>query len=561
MSTSSLPHTAVPRQSTEKNACIYARVSTTDQADNGYSLPTQIEACHALAAQQEYHVDPAHLFTDDYTGTSLNRPQLRRLRELVRSGAVQTVLVHDLDRLSRRLVHQLILTEEFERAGVALLVVTMPRDTKTPEGQLLVNVQSVLAEYEREKLRERTLRGLRGRAQAGKPPGGTVPLGYRYHNERYEIDEGEARLVRRIFAMYIEEGLSINAIVKRLTAERVPTHSDRRQRHQKKLGVGIWHGARVHGVLTSETYIGTLYYNKTERIASAANPDKKTRWRQRPREEWIEIPVPPIITQGVFDATQAQTRRNAAQSRRNMKYDYLLSGRLVCGACKRRMHGQCDVRTMRRFYKCTRPPWQLETPCRGEINAETLEATVWHAVEAALNNPALITDEVADRHAHAGEQHGELVREREALERQLARCERDMVKWEAAYLDEVIDLADFKVKKADITTQQAALEAEVARVIVQRQQLEQHEAQTTMLESYITRVRDQLTTFTFAEKRKALEPLNIMVTWHRPNRFEIAGNIDFEPLTVGEIAYDAPSCMGAPGARAIPRRQTAATAP
>jgi site-specific DNA recombinase len=516
-------------------------VSTTDQADNGYSLPTQIEACHALATQQGYHVDPAHIFTDDYTGTSLNRPQLRRLREVVRSGAVQTVLVHDLDRLSRRLVHQLILTEEFERAGVALIIGTTPRDTKTPEGQLLVNVQSVLAEYEREKLRERTLRGLCGRAQAGKPPGGTVPLGYRHQNGRYEIDEGEALLVRRIFAMYIEEGLSINAIVKRLTAERVPTHSDRRQRHQKKLDVGIWHGARVHGVLTSETYIGALYYNKTERIASATNPDKKTRWRQRPREEWIGIPVPPIITQEVFDAAQAQTRHNAAQSRRNMKYDYLLSGRLVCGACARRMHGQCDVRTMRRFYKCTRPPWQLETPCRGEINAETLEATVWHAVEAALNNPTLITDEVARRRAHAGEQDGELVREREALERQLTRCERDMTKWEAAYLDEVIDLADFKAKKADITTQQAALEAELVRVTVQQRQLEQHDAETTMLESYIDRVRNQLTTFTFAEKRRALGMLNIMVTWQRAYPLKIEGSIAFEHPAVGKIASNAPS--------------------
>jgi len=133
----------------------------------------------------------------------------------------------------------LILTEEFERAGVALHIVTMPDQAKSPETQLLTNVKGVLAEYEREKLRERTLRGLRGRAQAGKAPGGTVPLGYRYQNGRYDIDENEARLVRRIFAMYVKEGLSINAIVKRLTEERVPTHADRRQRRQKKLGVGI----------------------------------------------------------------------------------------------------------------------------------------------------------------------------------------------------------------------------------------------------------------------------------------------------------------------------------
>src|SRR6516225_1514659 len=101
-------------------AAIYARVSTTDQADRGYSLPTQLEACQAMARQEGYVVPETHVLMDDYTGTSLNRPQFTQLRDLVRQRLVQAVFVYDLDRLSRKLTHQLLLSEEFEQAVVAL---------------------------------------------------------------------------------------------------------------------------------------------------------------------------------------------------------------------------------------------------------------------------------------------------------------------------------------------------------------------------------------------------------------------------------------------------------
>jgi len=123
-------------------AAIYARVSTTDQADKGYSLPTQMEACQLLAEQHGYTVPDTHIFVDDYTGMSLNRPQFTPLRGLVRQRLVQAVFVHDLDRLSRKLAHQLLLSEEFEQAGVALRIVTMPDGAKTPEAQLLSTVGS-----------------------------------------------------------------------------------------------------------------------------------------------------------------------------------------------------------------------------------------------------------------------------------------------------------------------------------------------------------------------------------------------------------------------------------
>src|SRR4030095_5513397 len=140
MLTSSVSHTAVPRQSPETYAAIYARVSTADQADKGYSLPTQIEACQALAHQEGYSVPDTHVFVDDYTGTSLNRPQFTKLRDLVHQRLVPGGFVYDVGRMSRKMWDQLLLSEEFEQAGVSLRVVTMPDGAKTPEAQLLTNV-------------------------------------------------------------------------------------------------------------------------------------------------------------------------------------------------------------------------------------------------------------------------------------------------------------------------------------------------------------------------------------------------------------------------------------
>jgi site-specific DNA recombinase len=155
-------------------AAIYARVSTQDQADRGYFLPTQIEACLAWAQQHGYSVPEHSVFSEDYTGMSLNRPQCKKLRELVQQ-LVQMVIVYNQDRLSCKLAHQLLLSEQFDQAGVPLYVLSMPTTEKTPEAQLFSNMRGVFAEYERAKILERTARGRIGRAKAGHPPRVSFP--------------------------------------------------------------------------------------------------------------------------------------------------------------------------------------------------------------------------------------------------------------------------------------------------------------------------------------------------------------------------------------------------
>src|SRR5262249_22301533 len=201
------------------------------------------------------------------TGTSLNRPQFSKLRDLVRQQLVQAVFVYDLDRLSRKLAHQLLLSDEFEQSGVALRIVTMPEGAKTPEAQLLSNVRGIIAEYERAKILERTARGRRGRAQAGHATYGGRTLGYIYvkHVDKgahYEIHPEEAALVRRIFCLCVEDRLSTYAIAELLTKEGVATPLGQR----RTLSALVWHPSTIASVLRNTTYIATQYEGKRQRL-------------------------------------------------------------------------------------------------------------------------------------------------------------------------------------------------------------------------------------------------------------------------------------------------------
>jgi site-specific DNA recombinase len=128
-----------------KYAAMYARVSTEDQG-KGFSIPTQVEVCQQLATNEGYIVPESHVLLDEgISGTTMDRPGLHRLRELVQAQAIAAVIVIDPDRLSRNLGHQLLLAEELEQAGVKLMIVSHPLE-RGPEGWLFFQMRGALAE-------------------------------------------------------------------------------------------------------------------------------------------------------------------------------------------------------------------------------------------------------------------------------------------------------------------------------------------------------------------------------------------------------------------------------
>ena len=186
-------------------AAIYARVSSDKQKEEN-TIASQTAALIAFAREQGYSVPDQWVFEDEgYSGATLVRPGLERVRDLAAEGQIQAILVHAPDRLSRKYAYQVLLTEEFARAGVEVLFVKAPRNA-TAEDQLLLQFQGMIAEYERAQILERSRRGKRHRAREGRVSVlSGAPFGYRYVRKTdqmaayYEVIEAEAQIVRSVF--------------------------------------------------------------------------------------------------------------------------------------------------------------------------------------------------------------------------------------------------------------------------------------------------------------------------------------------------------------------------
>ena len=188
---------------------LYARVSSDQQAQHN-TIASQLGAIHTFATAQGVTVDPDLIFADNgISGTTLMRPKLDLLRDKAVAGDIDQVLILSPDRLARKYTHQLLLVEEFKKLGVSITFVNRQIAT-SPEDQLLLQMQGVIAEYEREKILERHRRGKLHKAQQGKVSVlSGAPYGYVYipatdtEDARYEILEREATIVQRVFHLLV----------------------------------------------------------------------------------------------------------------------------------------------------------------------------------------------------------------------------------------------------------------------------------------------------------------------------------------------------------------------
>jgi site-specific DNA recombinase len=327
-------------------------------------LQTQTDSCRKYAAENGFTVAAEAEFREEgVSGAKLDRPELDKLRALIDQNQLDAVIVHTADRLSRNLAHSYILRDEWQKAGVELHCVDRGLSQDTAEGRLSDNVQAVIAEYEREKIRERTRRGKLAKAQAGKWVGGSPPAyGYKTHGRGREvtlcIDEAEALTVRRIFDMYAG-GDSLLTIAARLTAESVPPPN------RGSNGRG-WYIRTVKAILQRRGYIGEFTY----------------------RSVIIPLPHLAIVEPATWAAAQAQRGKNIARSGRNRQHDYLLSSFIRC-ACGRAM---CGIWAKKRkggkyfYYRCSSDDKHL-IDCREKwLRADIADCKVWAWVYGLLEN-------------------------------------------------------------------------------------------------------------------------------------------------------------------------------
>jgi len=244
---------------TSMRVAIYARVSSDQQVEGG-TVASQLAALQARLAQDGARLEPACRFVDEgYSGATLVRPGLERLRDLVTTGTLDRVYVYAPDRLARRYAYQVLLLDEFRRGGAEVVFLNRPIGVSS-EDDLLLQVQGMVAEYERAQILERSRRGKRHAARRGAVSVlSTAPYGYRYIDKRhgggvarYEVIEDEAAVVRRMFEWLGRDRVSIGEVCRRL----------RQAGHCTRAGVA-WQRGTVWRVLKNPAYTGRAAFGKT----------------------------------------------------------------------------------------------------------------------------------------------------------------------------------------------------------------------------------------------------------------------------------------------------------
>jgi site-specific DNA recombinase len=502
---------AAPGRASLKTAALYARVST-DKQEKEETVESQLDALRRRAQERGSDVPAEYVFVDEgFSGARLDRPGLDRLRDLASEGAFDEILVYSPDRLARQYAYQVVVCEEFKRAGCEVVFLNHAFG-QTPEEQMLLQVQGVFAEYERALIKERTRRGRIYAARQGRVNWGVSPYGYRYvpktdtTPQELVIDEKEAEVVREMYRWLVEEQLSSHAIQVRLNQRGVPS--------RKNSPRGWWQSGVIN-VLRNRVYTGEGYYNKMARV-DAWRPNKGRGFKDmhpgnlrsrapRPREEWIPVRVPAIIDPETWRLAQEQLARNRERApRNNKKHKYLLRSLLICGRCGRRIQGAWN-RGGGHYICPDRYPRHTAWACDGRmISVAWTDELVWNQVKAMLSDPALLK-------AHYQEGRGDpAVSTREEQEghrigRKISALERETKRLVDAYQAEVIDLEELKERRERVEDHGRMLRERLRELEKDRTDREQELRLLEGLEAFCQSVRGTLEEPTFEVRQKVLQ--------------------------------------------------------
>jgi site-specific DNA recombinase len=366
-----------------KKAIIYARVST-DKQEEQRTIESQVAELREVCRKSG--VDVVSEYTDDgYSGTTLVRPGLDRLRDDASKGLFQAVYILSPDRLARKYVFQALVIEELRKQGIEVAFLDKPVTDK-PEDQLLLGIQGLISEYERAQILERTRRGKLHRARLGEIMGGSGPYGYDYVPKTrtrpayWKVNEAEAEVVRLIFSRCLQQ-VNPHRITEELNQRGIKT----------RRGSKYWRQTVVQRILTNECYIGHAFYNKYRK--------GKDVYQRRDRSEWVPMKVPRIVDDATFRLVQEllSWRDRGGHGNRPGRV-FLLSGLLRCHYCGSLYHGFSSNSNRNSYYRCSNFALKYPEPrtCWARaIRADRAEEAVVKSVENAILRPEILKKHLA----------------------------------------------------------------------------------------------------------------------------------------------------------------------
>jgi len=398
-------------------AAFYARVSSEQQA-TAHTVESQLAALSERAQADGSPVPLERQFVDDgYSGATLVRPAMDRLRDLAAVGGLDRIYVHSPDRLARNYAYQVLLIDEWRRAGVEIVFLNRSLG-QSPEDDLLLQVQGIVSEYERAKIMERSRRGKKHATQRGSlNVTSHAPYGYRYitvHDgqgqARFEPIPEQAEVIKDIFTWVGRERCTLGEVCRRLQGAGDLTATGKR----------IWSRQTVWHIIQNPAYQGTAAYGKTHMMprTSKSRPRPSRGRLAEPRrsdspiavdqQEWVFMPAPAIVDKALFDAAQEQLRENRTRARLGPRRPgHLLQGLTCCALCGYAFYGKTTRQRGRghrmrdfRYYRCSGTDayrFGGERICSNtQIRAESLEAEIWENVCKIVRNPGSLQQEAQD---------------------------------------------------------------------------------------------------------------------------------------------------------------------
>ena len=379
---------------------IYTRKSTEEGLEQEYNtLDAQRDAGEAYIKSQQHEgwvCLPTKYDDGGFTGANMDRPAIRRLLADIEAGKVDCVVVYKVDRLSRSLLDFARIMATFEGHKVSFVSVTQAFNTATSMGRLILNVLLSFAQFEREMISERTRDKIAAARRKGKWSGGMPILGYNVAETKLVVNQGEAKLVRQIFDLYLENQ-SLLAVVRELK-----TRGCRTKRWTTKKGLA--RGGRqfdkgsLYQLLTNVAYVGKVRYKD-----EAHGGEHKA-----------------IVDTDVFDRVQTLLQRNGRSGGgavRN-KHGALLGGLLRCRACNCGMSHSYSSKGARRYryYVCQRAQKNGWEACPSpSVPAGEIERVVIDEIKCIGRDPALIKETLTEARREGEEQIAQLKAERTAL--------------------------------------------------------------------------------------------------------------------------------------------------
>jgi site-specific DNA recombinase len=468
-----------------RKAALYARVSTLQQEQEA-TIESQVAALEAYAQAQDLQLEPPHYFLDQaVSGAQLDRPALNRLRDLAAEGGFEVVLCLSPDRLARQFAHQWVLLDELHKAGVEVRFVNQVLPADNPQGQLLLGIQGLFAEYERTMITERLRRGKLYKVRQGRLVNPVPPYGYTYipvsqpNGGRWEVQPVEAETVRQIYQWYTGEELTIHQIVDRLhqSGGLAPARGNR------------WTYSTVQAILKQKAYTGQAYYNCTRKCQETVGQPRKigrgyrreAARQLRPVEEWLSITVPSILSEDEWQRAQERLQMNQKFASRNNKHHfYLLRGLLVCQECGRTLIGSLAGGQVR--YQCSnrgkgRSP--EIAPHSISVSGSVIEPLVWQELTRLLRNPRLLADAWQSQDQPIEQDDQELQR----LKKRLKSLERQWVQVLDAYQSELLSKEDLADRKQALDHDRQAVEE---RLTVLQRQVRRGQEKEQMLQDFET---------------------------------------------------------------------------